>query len=112
MSLLWEAYVSFLCTPDWTVWLRDNIRLSEISTHEGAVKLVKKKEAPDSCPLCLCRTQCPKSSCECGTILIGPSALSACLSNVPKPLSSLSRPPQTLAQERTAEPAGVVARQF
>lgn len=44
---LWEASVSFLCTPDWTVWLPDSIRLSEISTHEGAVKLVK---ALDSCP--------------------------------------------------------------
>ena len=38
--------VSFPCTPGWlvdliwTVWLLDNIRPSEMSTHEGAVKLV------------------------------------------------------------------------
>lgn len=43
---LWEAFVSFVRTPDWTVWLPDSIRLSEISSYEGAVKLVK---APESC---------------------------------------------------------------
>lgn len=64
---LWEASVSFLCTPDWAVWFPDNIRLSEISAHEGAVKLVK---AHNSCPSCLCCEQCKNSCCECGTILI------------------------------------------
>lgn len=47
LFLFWEASVSFLCTPHWTVWLPDNISLSEINAHEGAVKLVK---ALDSCP--------------------------------------------------------------
>ncbi len=64
---LWEASVSFLCTPEWRVWLPDSIRLSEISAHEGAVKLVK---APDSCPSASVQHNA-NSNCECGTILIG-----------------------------------------
>lgn len=42
---LWEASASSRCTPDWTAWLPDSIRLDEIKAHEGAVKLVKKKKS-------------------------------------------------------------------
>lgn len=81
--------VSFLCTPHWTVWLPDSIRLSEISVHEGAVKLVKKKKALDFCPGASVLHNGPKQQSGVWHNTDSLSALLTCLSNVPKPQSLL-----------------------